>query len=292
MVHGVPQIGIIPRTLLLSPAFLVPILSAVFYCARGAVSIFVEIVLFLGFDEAAAVLSKFSAVVFGNWDYQGSVQASTVLLDTTLPSTHDANSFDKTMSLFRTPLKERDERDCFIEELSDTILNSPIALIVTPDDYPRGFRGEQDSTLIYAHPEDYKISKFAIKPDLFFYKPGFRVRLFLRISCELSEGYFFSATFMLDSGCCPGINASSRLYELLRPRLVNSEADRYLRATVAGNSVKIIVKQNLPESSANVMGLPMFFIMGLSFKQQMSSRFHFDSSNVAHDVGKHCLTVL
>lgn len=167
----------------------------------------------------------------------------------------------------------------------ESLLNSPAATMLIPEDYPKMFRG---ISKLYAHPEDYCIDSEPIKPNLFLYKPDTRIRLFLRISIKISENQFTAATFLFDTGCCPHFNVSPVLKNLIRCRIEKSDigAD-YLVTNVNGESAKCIVKEDLPEihKPANVMGLPMFFLLGLSFQQNRVAAFEYDGDDIAHNVG-------
>lgn len=148
---------------------------------------------------------------------------------------------------------------------------SPAASILLPEDYPKRFRG-------YAHPEDYRIENEPIQPNLFLYKPDTRLRLFLRMSIQISDNQFTAATFLLDTACCPHFNVSPMLKNMIRKRIKKSDigAD-YLVTKVKGESAACIVK----EGPANVMGLPMFFLLGLSFQPNPV----YDEENIAHNIG-------
>jgi len=82
------------------------------------------------------------------------------------------------------------------------------------------------------------------------------------------------------------------LFNLLRPRIIENEVgDSFIKMIINGESVKLVVVESVPlqHQPANIMGLPMFFLMGLHFKQQQSSPFLFGADIVAHDVVSHCL---
>jgi hypothetical protein len=160
----------------------------------------------------------------------------------------------------------------------ENVLISPAATILIPEDYPKMFRGT------YAHPDDYRIDNKPIKPHLFFYKPDTRIRLFLRISIKISENQFTAATFLLDTGCCPHFNMSPVLKNLISSRFVKSDiGPDYLVTKINEESAKCIVKEI--HKPANVMGLPMFFLLGLSFQQNRVAAFEYDRDDIAHNVG-------
>lgn len=182
---------------------------------------------------------------------------------------------------------------------------SPAASILLPEDYPKRFRG-------CAHPEDYRIENEPIQPNLFLYKPlnnsadeyssnllvtalneapilcansnlhqykpDTHIRLFLRMSIKISENQFTAATFLLDTACCPHFNVSPVLKTLIRSRIKKSDigAD-YLVTIIKEENAECIVK----EGPANVMGLPMFFLLGLSFQPNPV----YDEEDIAYNIG-------
>jgi hypothetical protein len=185
-------------------------------------------------------------------------------------------------------------KDLLLDENSEMNSGSPTAIVLCPEDYPENFRGHGDITKVFAHPLDYELVDAPIKPEVFVFKPGSRCRMFFRVSIKVGDR-FFSATFLLDSGCCPHINASEVLYGLIKPRLVRSDVgESFMQTLVNGNVVKIVVKREVPtiHQPANIMGLPMFFLMGLTFKQQRIATLVFDENDVACDCAAHCLDVL
>jgi hypothetical protein len=181
---------------------------------------------------------------------------------------------------------------CIQSDKEEYVLNSPAVVMLIPEDYPRMFRGLTNKSKLFAHPEDYRLDNKPIKPSLFLYKPDTRIRLFLRISLKVSqEDRFTAATFLLDTGCCPHLNISSLLKNHIRSRIKKNDTGAdFLVTEINGETVNCIVKEDLPEvrKPANVMGLPMFFLLGLSFTQNRLATFTYDEDDVAHDVGKIC----
>ena len=167
-------------------------------------------------------------------------------------------------------------------------LPSPTTLLI-PEDYPELFRNPNK---LYAHPDDYCIDSAPITPQLFLYKDGVRSRLFLRISLKLTENSdsaFTTATFLLDTGACAHLFLSPKLFSLLKQRIHMEDAGLdYLNSFVSESSVKCQVKKDLPSihQPANVMGLPMLFLMGLKLKQGRISTFSFDENNIAYNVAE------
>lgn len=159
-------------------------------------------------------------------------------------------------------------------------------LCLIPEDYPKLFR---DPNKLYAHPDDYKVDSTAISPQLFVYKDGIRSRLFLRISIKLSEtgSQFTTATFLLDTGACAHMFLSDTLFNLIKARIHMEDAGPdYITTTVGGQNINCQIKKDLPKihQPANVMGLPMLFLMGLTLRQERLSRFTFNEDGTAHDV--------
>lgn len=175
--------------------------------------------------------------------------------------------------------------------------SSPTAIIMCPLDYPVIFRGETDKSKLYAHPSDYdQLTETPIKPEIFLYRAGLRSRMFVRVSCKKAgEKKFFSSTFILDSGSCVHLMASPRLYELLKPRLIeDGVGERFMKAKIGGKDVELTVAQGVDgvHQPANAMGLPMFFLMGLTFDYHRTAPLKFDKQGVAMGAASHCLEFL
>ncbi|KAJ3224779.1 hypothetical protein HK099_007898 [Clydaea vesicula] len=166
--------------------------------------------------------------------------------------------------------------------IDESDLPSPTTLLL-PEDYPKIFRNPQK---LYAHPEDYLSDKEPITPQLFLYKDGPRSRLFLRISLKINDG-FTAATFLLDTGACPHMYISSQLKELIRKRIMMDDAGSdFIKCKVGEDEINLVIKEDLPKihQPANVMGLPMLFLMGLNLKQGRTSSFVYSDDGVADDV--------
>ena len=63
-------------------------------------------------------------------------------------------------------------------------------------------------------------------------------------------------------------------------------------ARLLGVRLGVVESIPLQRQPANIMGLPMFFLMGLRFKQQHLSSFSFGDDDVAHNVITHCLGII
>lgn len=151
------------------------------------------------------------------------------------------------------------------------------------NDVPRSFRANyRMSVFSMAHPDDYTIEKEPIRPDLFLYKNGNRNRLFLRISIRLAENKFMAATFFLDSGCCSYMRLQESFLYRIKSRLQKSDvSDDYLE--IYGNQAKCTVLEHC--TSLNVMGLPMFFLLGITFPQAKIAFLEYDDEDVCHYIG-------
>jgi|SRR5215217_1011869 len=171
---------------------------------------------------------------------------------------------------------------------------SPTLLLI-PEDYPKIFR---DPAKLYAHPDDYDIDHVPIQPDFFMYKAGTRSRLFLRISIAIdtnSKPCYTSATFLLDTGACPHFYISDRLASIIERRIKKQDAgEDYIKVDVGSEECRCVVKTDLPSvhQPANVMGLPMLFLMGLQLNQQRVSTFVFDKEGIARSIGTQKLVVI
>lgn len=173
-----------------------------------------------------------------------------------------------------------------------TTSESPIAIQLMPEDYPLSFRGRGGGKS-YAYKDDYMRATSPIKPYVFLYRgsDGTRGRLFLRTSIKLRsdphDNSFTTATFLLDTGCCPHINLSPQLRDLLKYRIKKDNGrEFYISSKVNDSEHRCIVKSDLPNQRqpANVMGLPMFFALGIAFRKGHMFSYELDDQNVAHDV--------
>eukprot|EP01032_Pedospumella_encystans_P024490 gene24490-27698_t len=152
---------------------------------------------------------------------------------------------------------------------------SPTAIMLIPEDYPPSFRGKENGK-VYAHKDDYVVTRDVIKPEVFLYRgsDGTKDRLFFRTSIKLNSDpadlTFTSATFLFDTGCCPHLNVSEDLKKLLKGRIKKDDGrEFYVSSYVDGVKHQCIVKSDLPDQHkpANVMGLPMFFALGIAFRK-------------------------
>jgi hypothetical protein len=163
---------------------------------------------------------------------------------------------------------------------------SPTTLLI-PEDYPLSFRNPDK---LYAHPRDYLEESSPIAPQVFLYKKGPRSRIFLRISVRLEEEgpKWTTATFLLDTGACAHFYFCPRLVQLLKKRMyMEGGADDFIKVKMGDKVFNCNVKEDLPSAHqpANVMGLPMLFMLGLKLKQERISRFTFNEEGVATDIG-------
>ena len=160
-----------------------------------------------------------------------------------------------------------------------SIQESPAAIMLCELDYPRNFRGHGVNTHKYAHPDDYKVTDSPIKPYAFLYKgERGRNRIFVRTSLKLDvsedNSKFTSATFLLDTGCCPHFNICDVLFEMIKPRVVkDSSPFDYMAVNINGQKHLCEICHDLPDihKPTNCMGVPMFFALGLKFHPGMFS---------------------
>lgn len=149
--------------------------------------------------------------------------------------------------------------------------------------YPASFRGS-DGGKLYAHKDDYKITSSPIKPEVFLYLGKKGSRLFCRSSFKLSNGIndnrYTSATFLLDSSTSHHFDVCPELHKLLRDRICSDELGRFIATEIGGVKHRCIVRQEHP---LNIMGLPMFLAMSLSFNKGPLSNLVLDKEFVAHD---------
>jgi hypothetical protein len=161
-------------------------------------------------------------------------------------------------------------------------------------DYPWSFRGKLPHSKRFAHPDDYKIDKQAIKPQFFLYKgEKGRNRMFIRTSfllhekTEKEDAKFTAATFLLDSGCCPHFNMCEELHSMLQHRIVKDSAPfDYIKIHIGGKDHDCEVCRDLPDihEPANVIGLPMFFSLGMQFQATHINKLTTDVERVVSHV--------
>jgi hypothetical protein len=147
---------------------------------------------------------------------------------------------------------------------------SPAAMMLLPVDYPLPYRGETPGSKLYALPTDYKVDDQAIQPEVFLFKGNnSRNRLFFRTSFRLSETKFTAATFLLDAGLCSHFRFSDDLYNLMLSydRIIQGGPTDYMEVNINGVQHQCLVQNDLPHihKPVNVIGLPMFFALGLKF---------------------------
>jgi hypothetical protein len=147
---------------------------------------------------------------------------------------------------------------------------SPAAMMLLPVDYPVSFRGGSPGGKFYALPTDYHIDDQPIQPEVFLFKGNnSRNRLLFRTSFWLSETKFTAATFLLDAGFCTHFQFSDDLYDLMvkYKRVVQGGPTDYMMVNIHGVQHDCLVQNDLPHihKPVNVIGLPMFFTLGLKF---------------------------
>lgn len=175
-----------------------------------------------------------------------------------------------------------------IIELGAEQFESPAAKMLLPIDYPTSYRTEQSGGRKCALPTDYKIDAEPIKPEVFLYKGNnSRNRLFFRTSFQLPSGTFTAATFLLDAGLCSHFQLCDELYELLinNVRVIQGGPTDYLKTTINGIEHNCLVQNDLPHrhKPANVIGVPMFFALGLRFAAVDIAKVRMDGERVVRD---------
>lgn len=177
----------------------------------------------------------------------------------------------------------------FLTEVDWVTSQSPTAPLLTPRDYPPSFREKEK---LYAHKNDYQIDDAPIQPTAFLHRGRFsaRTRLFFRTSIKLTsdpaDERFTAATFLFDTGCCPHLNLSVQLQNLLEDRIKKDDCEYYISTLVDDVQHNCVVKYDFPtqHSSLNVMGLSMFFALGLSFRKGHVFSLELDTEDSSHDV--------
>jgi hypothetical protein len=109
----------------------------------------------------------------------------------------------------------------------------------------------------------------------------------MRISIKLAENSFISATFLMDTGCCSHLMVSPILMALIKPRLIKNEVGNDHIVTQVNNKSVICVVSPMEDERhqpANLIGLPLFFLMGIQFTEQKVSSFEYDKDDIAHEV--------
>jgi len=165
-------------------------------------------------------------------------------------------------------------------------------ILMQPLDYPENFRGHEPGTKLYAHPDDYQKETKPITPEFFLFRgPNGRGRLFLRASFKISKetkpSMFTSATFFVDSGACPELTVCEDLYKLLEPRIVQHFRYDFIHTEINGKKLKFQVSTSLDakHKPANLMGLPVFFALGLKFHTAAVDELEHDKLRIVRDIG-------
>lgn len=157
-------------------------------------------------------------------------------------------------------------------------------LLLFPEDYPPIFRNAEK---LYAHPDDYNVIDNPITPYTFAYRQGTRLRLFLRTSLSIPSGKFTTATFLLDTGCCPHLYVSDTLKSLLADRIQEDDlGTQFMTLKFNEEKHRLLTKVDLPSEhkSVNVIGLPMFFLLGFKFHEGNVRSFDTDVDGVIRGV--------
>lgn len=120
------------------------------------------------------------------------------------------------------------------------------------------------------------------------------MRISIRITAKEDKNHSWTtATFLIDTGACAHMYLSQTLVRMMKKRtFMEDGGSDYVEVEAGGTLNKCIFKDELPSvhQPANVMGLPMLFLMGLRLKQGKTSTFHFDDEGVAYDIGEQDLT--
>eukprot|EP01031_Cornospumella_fuschlensis_P037420 gene37420-45441_t len=151
--------------------------------------------------------------------------------------------------------------------------------LLMPEDYPKAFRGYAPGTKKYAHPDDYKEDNAPVKPENFLYKSGdgynrkFFIRVSFRTTPDGDENVKFTSATFLDTGCCHDLEVCEDLGQLLTHRWKKDSVHDYIMIEIENDTHMCYIKSNSPEGHkpVNVMGLPLFFALGLQFHQQFYS---------------------
>lgn len=163
--------------------------------------------------------------------------------------------------------------------------DSAVSILLIPEDYPASFRGLKEGTVLYAHPDDYKSDVEPIKPYVFLYKAGARQQLFLRASTKVDDKKYTTATYMFDTGCSVPLQISENLNNKIRGRILKSDSADYIKSTMANRENNLTVHYDLPKvhKPANIAGLPLFFLLNVTFKHESVGRLENDEEGVSRD---------
>ena len=164
---------------------------------------------------------------------------------------------------------------------------SPTAAFLLPTDYPDFYRGHEPGSKVYAHPRDYKLDMQAIQtPEMLVYKgPNSRNRLFLQTSFKLTDNYFTAATFLLDAGFGSHFQFCDELYGMMvRNGRVNQNGPFDSLVTTINDREKCLVQNDVShnQNPANVIGLPMYFALGLKFNAEDITKMVMDKDRIVH----------
>jgi len=98
----------------------------------------------------------------------------------------------------------------------------------------------------------------------------------------LDEAQFMSATFLLDSTCCSHLRLQGDFLHKIKSRVLCSDvSDSYIELSQSSGAQCSILEHC---TWLNVMGLPMFFLLGLSFPNQRMTKFNYDDENICNDI--------
>jgi hypothetical protein len=147
-------------------------------------------------------------------------------------------------------------------EGNEETISTSFTVILTPLDFPVRFRGP----LVYAHPEDYRVSEEAITPTTYYYSHRGHIRLLARIPILTKPGSFTSALFVVDTGAPSQLYFCHKLRELLEERIEEDETGTiFLRIESNSGQFKAVIKEVPSQHSpANIIGLPVLKRLGFT----------------------------
>ncbi len=156
-------------------------------------------------------------------------------------------------------------------EVDTTIRGGDIQ--VSEYDYPNSFiHNDSPGSLTFGHASDLKVNcgGSPITPDLFLFSG--RNRLFLHASIKIEGNRFTNATFLLDSTCTSHFVFSKELQKILKPRITRCDEDlpfAYISTMIGDTTYNCYLDEKSGRTShgTNLIGLPMFSLLGLQFKQ-------------------------
>jgi hypothetical protein len=128
----------------------------------------------------------------------------------------------------------------------------------------------------FADADDYKKDSKPVEPEIFLYNLLLEFVHFCAHSFKLAESTFNLRRFLLILSVAP-VSISRDLKSVLKPRIRRADRENYIE-TIVDNKGFLTVDSDLPDThkQANIIGVPMFFYLGIGFTCSGVGSFQFD----------------